>query len=915
MNVAAADDTSRLGYTITDLDGLTATAEVTVIVLDNLAPVVAPLAAETEFQTAIDLATRQPGDRRRRRQLYFACCDGTRGRHGDVLDEQRRRAERALHSRRRRSPASAGSPTSPTTRTATPSPGSRDHRAAAGQPAPTATDGTAQAEAGSGDADRPRPVRDRSRPHRRRRALLRRRRSAARPSSARGRHGGGDAADRRRRAAPTTRLHGHRLRRAQRIGEGHRDRHRAERPRRPPPWPTRPAPPRARRVDPRARQRHRPARPRPDDRRRQRQRRIGHGDGVGRPDHVHARTPATSAPPRSPTRSRTPATRRPGRASAPWRSPSSGGPARRRRRRPPPTTPRPRSRGQRRRPTARRSPTSSCRHRRGSARSRSGSPAATPLTGLVNGRPYRFQVRAAQRGRLGRVERVLRARHARHHTRAAVRRRRVAFGDGQLTVNWPAPANEGRAITGYEVEIGGGRQCRHRTAARPPPYVWDGPAERHQLPVPGRRRSNAAGRSEPSPWSDPSTRCASPTHPARRVVQRGNRYLDLSWAPSARTTATRHRVPGARCESNPGAWVPVGAGTSYRWSEPAQRRRRSSSRCGRATATPTGASTSGCVGGGQPVRRARRSRPHPTAARGDGRAVVTYTAPGDQGCAITGIQVDGDGWRHAAPPASAAHVHRPEPTARRTRSGVRAQNEVGWGAWSAASNAVMPAGVADRARIDHAATSGVGGVDAHLAGRQRQRQRRSRATRSRSTAAADGTSGSRRRYARAGLSPTARRTRSRCGPATTSSCGAWSPTSSVDDVGRARPARRTEASAGDGNDLGASGARRPPTARRSTTTRSTSNRAARRTSAATSHVVERHQRHELPGPRPGVQRRRLRAVERVEPVGHPEAPPPRSNVTASYYGDAQGQPGCGSSRCVYVRVDRHRACSRTPPTP
>jgi hypothetical protein len=35
----------------------------------------------------------------------------------------------------------------------------------------------------------------------------------------------------------------------------------------------------------------------------------------------------------------------------------------------------------------------------------------------------------------------------------------------------------------------------------------------------------------------------------------------------------------------------------------------------------------------------------------------------------------------------------------------------------------------------------------------------------------------------------------------------------------------------------------------------------------------------------------------------PQAPPPPIRITASYYGNAQGQSGCGSSRCVYVRVE------------
>ena len=89
VTIADPDDTVRLGYTITDIDGLSATAEVTVIVLDNVAPVVTPLTAETEFQTAIDLALAEPGDRRRRRRAHVRLLRGRQRRHGRRAREQR----------------------------------------------------------------------------------------------------------------------------------------------------------------------------------------------------------------------------------------------------------------------------------------------------------------------------------------------------------------------------------------------------------------------------------------------------------------------------------------------------------------------------------------------------------------------------------------------------------------------------------------------------------------------------------------------------------------------------------------------------------------------------------------------------------------------------------------------------------
>ena len=63
----------------------------TVIVLDNVAPVVAPLAADDRVRDAdrrsslAAQATDADGD-----ALTFACCDGVRGGTVDVVDERRR---------------------------------------------------------------------------------------------------------------------------------------------------------------------------------------------------------------------------------------------------------------------------------------------------------------------------------------------------------------------------------------------------------------------------------------------------------------------------------------------------------------------------------------------------------------------------------------------------------------------------------------------------------------------------------------------------------------------------------------------------------------------------------------------------------------------------------------------------------
>ena len=100
----------------------------------------------------------------------------------------------------------------------------------------------------------------------------------------------------------------------------------------------------------------------------------------------------------------------------------------------------------------------------------------------------------------------------------------------------------------------------------------------------------------------------------------------------------------------------------------------------------------------------------PTAQRGDGGAVVTYQHPGDEGCAITGVQVRANG---GATQAAGGSPYTFTGLANGTSYSfdVRAQNEVGWGPWSPVSNAVVPAGPPIGPGSINASPSGVGGVD------------------------------------------------------------------------------------------------------------------------------------------------------------------------------------------------------------
>src|SRR5690606_11205237 len=82
----------------------------------------------------------------------------------------------------------------------------------------------------------------------------------------------------------------------------------------------------------------------------------------------------------------------------------------------------------------------------------------------------------------------------------------------------------------------------------------------------------------------------------------------------------------------------------------------------------------------------------PSATRGDQRATVSYTPPGDQGCAITQTQIEASGGATLTATGSPfAFTGLTNGTSYTFR--VRSMNEEGWGPWSDASNAVTPAGL------------------------------------------------------------------------------------------------------------------------------------------------------------------------------------------------------------------------------
>lgn len=307
------------------------------------------------------------------------------------------------------------------------------------------------------------------------------------------------------------------------------------------------------------------------------------------------------------------------------------------------------------------------------------------FSGLRNGAPVQFSVRAHNTAGWGEWSPLSEA------VTPDIEPERPAaptaqFADGALIVTWsPPPDNGGSAILGYDIQIGGGASGVQPVGAVTQ-YRWDGlqNGTEYTFQVRARNAKGNGAYSNPSASEHPLT---NPNPPNTPVGQRGDRYIDITWDPAGNggDAITQFEVT----QVSTGATATTNA-TSFRWSNlpngTAQRFTvRASNRAGWSGASGASAAVVPCGNPTQPTGV--------TATRGDQQATVTWAPADPNGCAISNYTVTSSGGQSVTVGGGATSTVVGGLT---NGTGytftVTATNEVGAGGASGASNEVVPAG-------------------------------------------------------------------------------------------------------------------------------------------------------------------------------------------------------------------------------
>ncbi len=207
----------------------------------------------------------------------------------------------------------------------------------------------------------------------------------------------------------------------------------------------------------------------------------------------------------------------------------------------------------------------------------------------------------------------------------------VQFADSALVVSWNPPTNEGSAITNYDLQIGGGASAVQRVGSGTS-FTWPGlqNGTEYTFLV---RAVNAKGEGEWSAPSAPEHPLRAPSTPGAPVGQRGDRTILVSWTPpdNGGDSIIEYEV---QIQST-GA-TNLTTATSLQWSnlpngEPQSFTVRARNRGGWSPRSAASVPVIPC--------RYPDQVPNVQAVRGDQLATVSWTAPNPQGCAITGYTI------------------------------------------------------------------------------------------------------------------------------------------------------------------------------------------------------------------------------------------------------------------------------------
>ena len=293
-------------------------------------------------------------------------------------------------------------------------------------------------------------------------------------------------------------------------------------------------------------------------------------------------------------------------------------------------------------------------------------------TGLSNGTSYSYSVRAYNAAGWGSQSASTSA-TPRANAPSAPNAPSVSPGNGQVTISWSAPANNGATITSYEVFQNGVSIGTTASTSMTKTGLANGASYSYTV-----RAYNTAG------WGNQSTATIAvprtvPSTPGAPTVSPGNGQVAISWtAPAANGAA----ITNYEVFQN---GVSIGTTTSLSMTKTGLSNGTSYSYTVRAYNAAGWGATSASTGG---IPRTVPSAPNaPSVMPGNGQVTISWAAPAANGAAITNYEVFQNGVSIGMT-TSLSMVKSSLSNGTNYSYTVRAYNAVGWGNQSAATGAI-----------------------------------------------------------------------------------------------------------------------------------------------------------------------------------------------------------------------------------